>query len=119
MDEDALAELMDIAGLREQQAEDVLRWHEDRIMAERETIGGQVVVRLLGFILGAPGQSRVADTRLRALGVAFAAGLNGLTGYKSMTAAANGEHCSPKSLSLIAAEAADLLKLPEGPNRRS
>lgn len=110
-------ELQDL-GLSASQADDVLEWHNDRLADERESVGGQVVVRLMGFILGRPGVSRVASTRLRALGVAFAAGMNDLTGYASMTQAAEKEGCSTKALSLISAEAGQALKLPLGPNRR-
>jgi hypothetical protein len=120
MDDDeieAINELRDF-GLTYDQAGEVYCWHEDRIADEREALGGQVVIRLMGFILGRPGVSRVANTRLRALGVAFAAGLNDLTGSTSLTQAAQKEGCSPKALSLITAEAGEALKLPLGPNRR-
>ena len=105
-------------GLTVDQAEGVLDWHADRMGEDREALGGQVVVRLMGFILGKPGLSRVSNTRLRALGIAFAAGLNDLTGYPSLTQAAEKEGCSPKALSLISAEAGEALALPLGPNRR-
>jgi hypothetical protein len=111
---DELAEL----GLTEEQAERVLEWHRDAVWSEVQDAGGVVVSRLLGFILGRPGSSRIASTRLRALGMAFAAGLNDLTGCSSMTEAARGEGCSPKALSLVAAEAAAYLGLPAGPNRK-
>lgn len=111
---DELAEL----GLTEEQAERVLEWHRDAAWEEVQAAGGVVVSRLLGFILGRPGSSRVASTRLRALGMAFSAGLNDLTGCSSMTEAAKAEGCSPKALSLVAAEAADYLGLPAGPNRK-
>jgi len=111
---DELAEL----GLTEEQAERVLEWHRDAVWQAVQQAGGVVVSRLLGFILGKPGESRVANARLRCLGVAFAAGLNGLTGASSMTEAARREGCSPKALSLVAAEAAAYLGLPAGPNRR-
>lgn len=114
---DALDELQDL-GLTRSQAEEVLDWHNDRLSDDREALGGQVVVRLMGFILGRPGESRVANTRLRALGVAFAAGLNDLAGYPSLTQAAKKEGCTPKALSLISAEAGEALALPLGPNRR-
>jgi hypothetical protein len=114
---DAIDELQDF-GLTERQAEAVLEWHEARVEDELESVGGQVIIRLMGFILGRPGESRVANTRLRALGVAFAAGLNDLTGSTSLTQAANKEGCTPKALSLISAEAGGALKLPLGPNRR-
>ena len=112
-----LDELADL-GLTEEQAEQVLEWHRDAVWLEVQNAGGVVVSRLLGFILGRPGSSRVASTRLRALGMAFAAGLNELTGCSSMTEAAKGEGCSPKALSLVAAEAAAYLGLPTGPNRK-
>jgi len=115
--EDPIDELQDL-GLTLTQAADVLEWHDDRISNEREALGGQVVIRLMGFILGKPGLSRVASTRLRALGIAFAAGMNDLTGYQSMTQAAEKEGCSTKALSLISAEAGEALRLPLGPNRR-
>lgn len=111
---DELAEL----GLTEEQAERVMEWHADQSWQDVQQAGGIVVSRLLGFILGKPGESRVANARLRSLGVAFAAGLNGLTGASSMTEAAKLEGCSPKALSLVAAEAAEYLGLPAGPNRR-
>ena len=114
---DAIDELQDL-GLTERQAEAVLEWHEARVEDELESVGGQVIIRLMGFILGKPGESRVANTRLRALGVAFAAGLNDLTGSTSLTQAAKKEGCTPKALSLISAEAGQALKLPLGPNRR-
>lgn len=115
--DDAIDELQDL-GLTLTQAADVLEWHENRLADDREALGGQVVIRLMGFVLGKPGLSRVASTRLRALGVAFAAGMNDLTGYASMTQAAEKEGCSTKALSLISAEAGEALKLPLGPNRR-
>jgi hypothetical protein len=113
-----LDELADL-GLTEEQAERVLEWHRDAVWQEVQQAGGVVVSRLLGFILGRPGESRVANARLRSLGVAFAAGLNGLTGASSMTEAAKREGCSPRALSLVAAEAAQYLGLPTGPNRRN
>ena len=112
---DELAEL----GLTEEQAERVLEWHRDAVWQDVQQAGGVVVSRLLGFILGKPGESRVANARLRSLGVAFAAGLNGLAGASSMTEAAKRERCSPRALSLVAAEAANYLGLPAGPNRRT
>jgi hypothetical protein len=115
--DDAIDELRDL-GLSVTMAEDVLEWHEERLLEEREALGGQVVVRLMGFILGKPGSSRVRDTRLRALGIAFAAGLNEIAGSGSLTQAAEKEGCSPKALSLVSAEAGEALALPLGPNRR-
>lgn len=117
-DEDLVCELMDECNLREAQAEAVAEWHEARTLAEVQAVGGTVVSSIVGFILG-KGESRVANARLRALGLAFAAGLNSLTGYPSMTAAAEAEGCSPKALSLVAAEAAKALGLPAGANRKS
>jgi len=117
-DEDLVCELIDECGLREAQAEAVAEWHATRVQAEVQAVGGTVVSAIVGFILG-KGESRVANARLRALGLAYAAGLNVLAGYPSMTAAAEAEGCSPKALSLVAAEAANVLGLPSGSNRKA
>jgi hypothetical protein len=115
--QELIDQLLDM-GLTHSQVKDVLEWHYDLIAHEREAAGGAVVIRLLGFILGRPKESRVASTRLRALGLAFAGGLNQLTGYKTLTEAAQAEGCSTKALSLVAAEAGAELNLPLGPNRK-
>jgi len=86
MDEEVIAELMDLADLTEGQATGILRWHEQRLTQERMTWGGMAIVRLLGWILD--GQTN-ADMRLRVLGTAFGLGLGHLTQYKSQEDVAN------------------------------
>lgn len=86
MDEELIAELMDLADLTEGQAHGILEWHEARLDRERMSWGGMAIVRLMGWILDGHAN---ADMRLRVLGTAFGLGLGHLTQYRSQEEVAN------------------------------
>ena len=102
MDEEIVAELMDLADLTEGQAAGIAEWHEERLNEERTDWGGVAVVRLLTWLLD--GHS-AADMRLRVNATAFGLGLGHLTEYKSQEQAAKALKVSAMAVSEMAKRA--------------
>lgn len=102
MDEEIIAELMDLADLTEGQAAGIAEWHEERLNEERTDWGGVAVVRLLTWLLD--GHS-AADMRLRVNATAFGLGLGHLTEYKSQEQAAKALKVSAMAVSEMAKRA--------------
>jgi hypothetical protein len=100
MDEEIIAELMDLADLTEGQAAGIAEWHAEQLAEQRADWGGMVLVRLLTWLLD--GHS-AADMRLRVTATAFGLGLGHLTHHKSQEAAA-------KALSVSAMAVSDMAK---------
>ena len=102
MDEEIVAELMDLADLTEGQSAGIAEWHEERLNEERADWGGVMIVRLLTWLLD--GHS-AADMRLRVNATAFGLGLGHLTEYKSQEQAAKALKVSAMAVSEMAKRA--------------
>lgn len=105
---DQIDELVDL-GLLECDALIVLDWHSNKIREERINAGGEVITRLLSYLL----TKRHKDNplRIRVMGLAFGWGLEGLTGYETAEACARGEGCSSMAISRAAKEAREALSI--------
>jgi hypothetical protein len=102
MDEEIIAELMDLADLTEGQAAGIAEWHEERLNEQRSDWGGMILVRVLTWLLD--GHS-AADMRLRVNATAFGLGLGHLTPFKNQEAAAKALKVGPMAVSDMAKRA--------------
>lgn len=102
MDEEIIAELMDLADLTEGQAEGIAEWHQERLNDERSAWGGMLLVRLFTWLLDG---HKATDMRIRVNATAFALGLGHLTGHKSQEQAAKALGVSGMAVSDMATRA--------------
>jgi hypothetical protein len=90
-----LQDLLEI-GLSQDQAEDVLIWHEAESQKQAQITGGIVVIRLLDYLLNGHTD---ASVRLRLTALAFAYRLEHLAGYTSQREAAEDLGCTQQAIS--------------------
>lgn len=102
MDEEIIAELMDLADLTEGQAAGIAEWHDEKLNEQRSDWGGMILVRVLTWLLD--GHS-AADMRLRVNATAFGLGLGHLTAYKSQEDVAKALKVSAMAVSDMAKRA--------------
>ena len=111
MDEETIAELMDLADLTEGQAAGIAEWHEERLNEERADWGGVVVVRLLTWLMDG---HQTADMRIRVVATAYGLGLGHLTPYRSQEAASKTLGVGPMAISDMAKRAKAAIYPPQG-----
>jgi hypothetical protein len=102
MDEEIIAELMDLADLTEGQAAGIAEWHEERLNDERAVWGGMLLVRLFTWLLDG---HKATDMRVRVHATAFAMGLGHLTGHKNQEQAGKALGVSGMAISDMAKRA--------------
>jgi hypothetical protein len=102
MNDEIIAELMDLADLTEGQAAGITEWHEERVNEERASWGGMVLVRMLTWLLDG---HNAADMRLRVNATAFGLGLGHLTSYRSQEDVSKGLKVSAMAVSEMAKRA--------------
>jgi hypothetical protein len=102
MDEEIIAELIDLADLTEGQAEGIADWHKDKMAEERAALGGMALVRLLTWLMDG---HQTADMRLRVVATAYGLGLGHLTPFKNQEAAAKALKVGPMAVSDMAKRA--------------
>jgi hypothetical protein len=102
MDEEIIAELMDLADLTEGQAAGIAEWYQERMSEERASLGGMALVRLLTWLMDG---HQSADMRLRVVATAYGLGLGHLTPFKNQEAAAKALKVGPMAVSDMAKRA--------------
>lgn len=102
MDEEIIAELMDLVNISEQKAEKIAEWHTDRLHDEGAVLGGMALVRLLTWLMD--GQ-QTADMRVRVVATAYGLSLGHLVPYKNQEAAAKALKVQPMAISDMARRA--------------
>lgn len=101
-----------IPAISDQELRDLMQYiHSQRDIAPVSLFSNRISLLLSGLL-------KPGDVRLRALALAFAAGCNWVTGYKTMREAARSEGVSVAWISKLCIEWTNLLRLPIGPNRK-